>query len=304
MCRTPIAATVAISKDADVIAVDFPRVASIDQFEYWNNEGGARWTKFAARTTTLFIPLTDALLRFAAPQPGEHVLDVGCGTARTTVELAKAVRPGRVMGLDISRVILDAARANVAHSGADNIDLILADASTHTFAEPFDLVFSQFGVMFFDDPVSAFANLHRALKPKGRIAFACWRTMEENPWFAVPFAEAKRFAPPPQPPPPNAPGPLAFADAKRVERILTGAGFSDIEISPRDEQLRFGSLDQLDDAKFMLSRIGPAGRLLDGVDEDSRRAAADAIGIALQKRASESGMFLGSGIWLVAARKR
>jgi SAM-dependent methyltransferase len=279
-------------------------MASIDQFEYWNNEGGTRWTKFAARTTTLFIPLTDALLRFAAPQPSEDVLDVGCGTARTTVELAKAVRPGRVVGLDISSVILDAARANVARSSADNIGLILSDASTHAFTERFDLVFSQFGVMFFEDPVAAFANIRRALKPNGRVAFACWRTLEENPWFSVPFAEAKRFAPPPQPAPPDAPGPLAFADAKRVQRILTDAGFSDIAIEPHDEQLLIGNLDQLGDAKFMLARIGPAGRLLDSVDENARRAAEDAIGIALQKRASESGMHLGSAIWLVSASVR
>lgn len=273
-----------------------------DQCEYWNNEGGARWTKFAARTTTLFIPLTDALLKSAAPQPGERVLDIGCGTARTTVELAKLVQPGRVTGLDISRVILDAARDNVSRSGAGNVELILADAATHAFVEPFDLVFSQFGVMFFDDPVAAFANLRRALKPNGRIAFACWRTLEENPWFSVPLAEAKRFAPPPQPTPPDAPGPLAFADAKRVDRILNEAGFSDIVIVPHDEQLLMGNLDQLDDAKFMLSRIGPAGRLLDAVDENVRRAAEDAIGVALQKRASESGMYLGSAIWLVKAR--
>ncbi|HEY1728800.1 MAG TPA: class I SAM-dependent methyltransferase [Candidatus Baltobacteraceae bacterium] len=273
-----------------------------DQREYWNNEGGARWTKFAASTTTLFIPLTDALLNSADAEPGEHVLDIGCGTARTTVELAKRVRPGPVVGLDISGVILDAARENVARSGVGNVELILADAATHPFAEPFDLVFSQFGVMFFEDPVAAFANLRRALKPHGRLAFACWRTLEENPWFAVPLAEAKRFAPPPQPTPPDAPGPLAFADAKRVERILTDAGFSDIVMAPHDEHLLIGNLDQLADAKFMLSRIGPAGRLLDAVDENVRRAAEDAIGIALQKRASDSGMHLGSAIWLVKAR--
>jgi len=279
-------------------------MAGIDQSEYWNNEGGARWTKFAHRTSALFVPLTEALLRAASPKTGERVLDVGCGTARTTIELAKSVRPGRVTGLDISRVILDAARENVARSGVDNVDLILSDASTHAFGEPFDLVFSQFGVMFFEDPVAAFGNLRRALTPGGRVVFACWRTLEENPWFSVPFAEAKRFAPPPPPAPPDAPGPLAFADSKRVERILADAGFSQITITPHDEQLLIGNLDQLDDAKFMLSRIGPAGRLLDTVDENVRSAAADAIGIALQKRATESGMHLGSGIWLVRARNR
>jgi SAM-dependent methyltransferase len=276
-------------------------MAHVNQFEYWNNEGGARWAKFAERTTALFTPLTARVIDAAAPQPGENVLDVGCGTARTTIALAQRVRPGHVVGLDISRVILDAGRENVERSGANNVELVLADAATHAFPKRFDLVFSQFGVMFFEDPVAAFANLRRALKPNGRVAFACWRTLEENPWFSVPLAEAKRFAPPPVPAPPDAPGPLAFADRKRVERILAEAGFSRIAIVAHDEDLKIGGPDQLDEAKFMLSRIGPAGRLLDSVDESTRRAAEDAIGIALQKRASESGMHLGSGIWIVTA---
>jgi SAM-dependent methyltransferase len=278
-------------------------MAHADQVEYWNNEGGARWTRFAERTATLFVPLTSALLRVAAPQSGEYVLDVGCGTARTSVELAKRVRPGRVLGLDVSSVILDAARANVARAGVDDVELLLGDASTHDFAgDRFDLLFSQFGVMFFSDPVAAFANLRRALKPGGRVAFACWRRIEDNPWFSIPLQEAKRFAPPPEPAPPDAPGPLAFADGNRVERILTEAGFSGIAIEPHDEDLFFGTLDQVDGAKFMLARIGPAGRLLDAVAENVRETAADAIGIALQKRATSTGMYLGSGIWLVTAR--
>lgn len=277
-------------------------MANVDQVEYWNNDGGARWTKFAARTTALFVPLTDALIGFAAPQSGERVLDIGCGTARTTIELAKRVRPGRVVGFDVSRIILDAARENVTHAGVDNVELQLGDASTHDFSrDRFDLLFSQFGVMFFADPPAAFANLRRALKPGGRVTFACWRRLEDNPWFAVPLQEAKRFAPSPEPVPPDAPGPLAFADSQRVERILAEAGFSEIAIKPHDEALFFGALDQVEEAKFMLSRMGPAGRLLMDVSESERDAAADAIGVALQKRASESGMYLGAGIWLVSA---
>jgi SAM-dependent methyltransferase len=280
-------------------------MAQADQVAYWNNEGGARWTQFAERTSTLFIPLTDALMRVATPQSGERVLDVGCGTARTSIELAMRVHPGNgsVLGLDVSRVILDAARGNVARAGVEGVELLLADASTHNFAgDRFDLLFSQFGVMFFSDPVAAFANLRRALKPGGRVAFACWRRLEDNPWFSIPVQEAKRFAPPPEPMPPDAPGPLAFADRNRVERILAEAGFSAIAIEPHDEDLFLGPVDQLDDATFMLARIGPAGRLLDTVDENVREAAADAIRISLQKRATPAGMYLGSGIWLVTAR--
>ncbi len=201
VCRTPTAATVAISKDADVIAVDFPRVASIDQFEYWNNEGGARWTKFAGAYDD---PLHSADRRALARRSS---------AARRSTSLTSAVvrrgqrsssrkRFGPVASWDsISRASSSMLRARTcARSGADDVELILVRCINDTpSAARFDLVFSQFGVMFFSDPVAAFANLRRALKPNGRIAFACWRTMEENPWFSVPFAEAKRFAPPPQP---------------------------------------------------------------------------------------------------------
>src|SRR5204862_328727 len=122
-----------------------------------------------------------------------------------------------------------------------NVEFVQADAQTHAFpASAFDLVFSRFGVMFFADPTAAFANLRSALRPGGRVAFVCWRTLPENPWMAVPLMAALQFLPPPPIPGPEDPGPFAFADRARVERILGGAGFADVALEALDEPLVVG----------------------------------------------------------------
>lgn len=277
-------------------------MASVDQAAYWNNEGGTRWKAAAERTAKIFTPITKALIDAAAPKAGERILDVGFGTGYTVVALSRLVEPGgTVVGVDVSRLLLDVARETLAAAGVRNAELVLADASTHEFGAEFDLLFSQFGLMFFSDPVAAFANLRRALKPDGRMAFACWCEMQANEWFWVPLEAAKRFAPPPEPIPPDAPGPLAFADPKRVERILTDAGFSGVEIRRRDEKLVIG--DDANLAANYAANIGPAGRVLANVDAVTKAAATEAMAAALRDYWTPTGIRLAGSIWLVTARK-
>src|SRR6185369_15072156 len=175
----------------------------------------------------------------AAVAAGERVLDVGCGCGSTTIELARRAGPtGHVVGADISGPMLADARARTAAAGLGNVELVHADAQTHAFPpSAFDLVFSRFGVMFFADPTAAFANLRGALRPGGRLAFVCWRSLPENPWMAVPLMAALQHLPPPTIPGPEDPGPFSFADRGRVERILGGAGWSDVTVTPLDETL-------------------------------------------------------------------
>ena len=279
-------------------------MASIDQVEYWNNEGGARWKAGAERTSEIFEPLREQLLHFSAVQQGERVLDVGCGTGRTTIELAKRVGAhGRVVGLDVSRVLLEVAQEAIAEAKTANVDLVLADAATHDFgADRFDVLFSQFGIMFFAEPVAAFSNLRRALVPSGRVALACWREIEVNPWISLPYEASKRFAPPLEPTPPGAPGPLAFADSKRFERILSDAGFVDVRMKPHDQALLVTTADRLDATANYLANIGLAGRILANVDPKTKTRATTAIREALRERATPTGVYLPSGIWLVSAR--
>ena len=163
------------------------------QIEYWNGPVGERWAKKQSDFDRNMGSLTVKALAFADARPGERVLDIGCGFGTTTMALARSVAPdGRVTGIDISAPMLGAARRRVAEAGLP-IELIEADASVHPFAPRYDLLFSRFGVMFFADPTAAFANLHGALKPKGRLAFVCWRAFAENTWAFAPYKAAENL---------------------------------------------------------------------------------------------------------------
>jgi SAM-dependent methyltransferase len=275
-----------------------------DQIAYWNSDAGVRWTALQQRIDALFAPLTEAALDYAGPNIGEHVLDVGCGCGATVLELAARVGPaGKILGIDVSKVMLDLAAERVRSRQFNNVTLLLADASTHPFEQGVsDLAFSRFGVMFFDNPEKAFANIRRSLKPGGRLAFVCWRTMSENPWFVVPFAAAKPHLPPQKPQEPEAPGPFAFADPDRVRRILGTAGFSDVELIRHDTTMRLAGPNEVELAADFASQIGPVSRALADGEPSARAAAKAAILQELGKHEGPEGILLSASTWLVSAR--
>lgn len=241
-----------------------------DQADYWSTSGQSWATHQAAMDTLLSEPLK-ALAALSAPRPGEQVLDVGCGTGASALALSDYVGPsGRVTALDIAAPLLDMARARGQAEGRSNIDYLLADAQTHAFApDSFDLVFSRFGVMFFDDPVAAFANLRRATRLGGRLAMLCWQGATENPWFMLPMKVAMDRLGRPEPMDPHAPGPMAFKDIDRVTGILRDAGWSAVEGQPIEVDLI--PPQTLSAAADMATTIGPATRLMhekNGTEED------------------------------------
>jgi len=242
--------------------------------------------------------IEDAVLAFAQAKSGMAVLDVGCGTGATSLALAKA--GAKVTGVDISRPMLGLARERAAKAGLP-ITFVEADASTYPFTPDFDLIFSRFGVMFFDAPVAAFANMRKALKAGGRMAFVCWRTPPENPWASSPLLAAKPFLPEQPPPDPLAPGPFAFADAKRMEDILLQSGFSDIRMEKLDAVMTMG-----DDLGLVVSRmlqIGPLSRAVDEVDDAIRAPIAKAVQGALAQFVRPDGEVAPpAACWLVAAK--
>jgi SAM-dependent methyltransferase len=188
--------------------------ANADQAEYWNSPSGQRWITYQEALDRRLAPVTELLLERADVRGGECVIDVGCGTGATTLRLAAAVGAhDSVLAVDISESLLAAARRRCLEGGHANVRLIRADAQTHRFERAcHDLVTSRFGVMFFDDPIGAFRNLARALRPGGRLAFAAWGPLEANPWFALPLQVGVERLGPPQPQPPRAPGPLALSE--------------------------------------------------------------------------------------------
>jgi SAM-dependent methyltransferase len=275
-----------------------------EQIAYWNDEAGTRWTAIQRRTDELFAALTAAAIDSAEPRPGESVLDVGCGCGATVLELARRVgADGRVVGVDVSRPMLELARERVRAERLRAVTLHLADAATYPFREAeFDLAFSRFGIMFFGDPVTAFANIRRALRADGRLAALVWRPLADNPWFAVPLAAAIRHVPPPVPPGPEAPGPMSFADPSRVKRVLSEAGFSAIALQRRDVMMKLSGANELDDAAEFATQVGPASRALAGAAPSVQAAARAAIRDALAGYDGADGVVLPGSVWFVTAR--
>src|SRR5271156_452166 len=253
-----------------------------DEIAYWNNDAGPRWAIFQEQMDRALAPLGARGLQSAAAAPGDAVLDIGCGCGGTSLELAGAIgATGNVAGVDVSQPMLAVAEERARAAGLSNVRFLLADAATEAFGDDmFDLAFSRFGVMFFDDPVRAFSNVRRALRPAGRLVFVCWRDLWANPWFAVPDAAVRPHVPPQPKPDPETPGPLAFADPGRVRGILERAGFEAVRFEAFDASISLGSSSS---ALELLSHIGPASRLLSGVDECARAAALLALGAALRE---------------------
>lgn len=273
-----------------------------DQIAYWNGPGGQRWADRDAAQESLLRPIAEILIDCAGPKPGERVLDVGCGAGATTVMFAKAVAPnGFALGLDVSGPMLGRAR-EVAPKGLP-LDFVLADATVHPL-EPasFDLLASRFGVMFFADPVASFTNLHRALKPSGRVAFACWREPKENPWMMAPLMAVYKHVPKMPPVGPEEPGPFAFASEERVTRILKGAGFVDVAMEPHDLPMDIAIGGGLDAAVDGSLQIGPASRALQDHPPETYAAAKASIRETLAPFLKGQSVALPAAIWIVTAK--
>lgn len=269
-----------------------------DQLAYWNGPGGAQWVAQQDHTDAVLAPIAETLVEHAAPKPGERVLDIGCGCGATTLLLA--ARGGHVTGLDVSAPMLDVARRRGA---GQDIDWVLADASTYEAARPFDLLASRFGVMFFGEPTTAFANLRRAARHGGRLVFACWRPIAENPWMQVPLHAAYAHIPRLPKPDPDAPGPFAFADPDRVTRILTGAGWSPPTFDKLDVALDIAAGGGLDAAVQQATNIGAASRALREAPEELRRAGVAAIRAALEPHVQGKRVALPGAVWVISSMR-
>ena len=276
-------------------------VFSQEQRARWNGIDGEYWTSHQDRLDRTLAPVTAPLLAFAAPRAGSTVIDVGCGCGATTLELARAVGPsGRVLGLDVSGPMLALAAerlrafANTTCMLGDAAELPLRDLGA-------DLIVSRFGVMFFGNPVAAFANLRTGLASGGRLRFACWRPIKENPWLQIPLHAVYEHAPRLPKPEPEEPGPFAFGDPARVTRILTTAGFTAPSFTPLDIQIDISAGGTLEDAVIQSSAMGPAKRALADQPDEVRAAALESIRRALTPYASAAGVKLSGAVWLVAA---
>ncbi|NDW43396.1 class I SAM-dependent methyltransferase [Ruegeria sp. PrR005] len=241
-----------------------------DQAEYWGkSDSGMKWLTFEQQIAASFAPVVDLLLDHAALEPGQRVLDIGCGLGDVTLAAARAVGPtGHALGVDISAPFLD--RARQRSSGMGNVEYALADAQTEPFAPADrDAMISRFGMMFFSDSVAAFANIADALKPGGRMTFAAWGPLAVNPWFYIPHRAATDHLGQPPKVDRNAPGPLAFHDIDRVIGMMAKAGLTEIEAQA--VEMKLTPPGGLTGAAALCTRLGPAARVLahfGGTSED------------------------------------
>ena len=276
-------------------------MVNTDMAEYWNGRPANVWVAEAERFDSMLAPFGLRLLTAAALKPGERVLDVGCGNGAVSLEAARAVgRNGQVTGLDLSAPMLGVARRRAEEKGLD-VSFLQDDAQTASFDQVFDVVVSRFGVMFFDDPESAFANLAKATRQGGRLCFVCWQEMFANEWIAVPAMAMVAHVGIPELPEPGAPGPFALADAQETKGLLESSGWSEVTVEEQRDGMRMGR-DPEDVVAFMLSdEMGR--RVVEGKDPEAVQAGTEAALEALRPYATPEGVVLSGASWLVTAHK-
>jgi ubiquinone/menaquinone biosynthesis C-methylase UbiE len=267
---------------------------------FWNSTMGHAWVSQQAVISDVFTSVTSVSLVAAAAKQGEHVIDIGCGPGDTLLAFARAVGPsGDALGVDVSVPMLEFARHRAAEAGLANVTCALADATTYAF-EPrrANLVYSRFGMMFFDDPIKAFTNIRSGMKMGGRLVFVCFRTMPESPWFRVPIEAARPHVPPQPPVDPLAPGMFSLAREDRLRGVLTEAGFREIALNATDVPIHGKDTTQ---SMAFITQVGPLPALLENASDEQRKRATEAARNALAARIGADGRGLHVGLWLVSA---
>jgi SAM-dependent methyltransferase len=274
------------------------------QAEYWNSPASRAWAEHHERQDRALAGLAVATLGLAAPQSGERVLDIGCGSGSTLLPLAACVgRSGYVLGADISAASIARARERIDAAGLQHADAICADVATHPFAvSSFDLVFSRLGVMFFEDPQAAFLNVHRAMQPGGRLALAVFRPASENPWPSAPFSAVRHLLPLEPPPRPNAPGMFSWGNPTRAKQILESAGFQQVSLTPVDLPYQLAGAGGAAEAAEFALLFGPLTRVLPDLPSEKREQVHSTLQGFFEGYVTPQGVVLPSAFWVVEAQ--
>jgi SAM-dependent methyltransferase len=273
-----------------------------EQIAEWNGALGQRWVTMQREIDRIVMPFGDAALKAAAPQPGERVIDVGCGCGDTSIEIARIVgEAGAVLGIDVSQPMLEVARSSGALAKCTHLAFRDGDASEAELPENTDLLFSRFGVMFFSQPIQAFSHLRKSLRRGGRCVFVCWRAPRDNAWAMTPLSAARTaLGVTPPPADPHAPGPFAFADEERLRAILSDAGFGAIDVQRFDAALFLGATPR--SAAEGAVQIGPVSRFVRESGVEHLPIILDAVERALAPLAAPDGhVSLNGSTWIVSA---
>jgi SAM-dependent methyltransferase len=271
--------------------------SNAEQARAWDGDEGAYWAEHALRFDRAMAAYHGAFMAACGIARGERVLDIGCGTGQATRDAAAAARPGPALGVDLCGRMIELARQLAASQDIGNASFEQADAQIYPFpAGSFDVAISRTGTMFFGDPVAAFTNIGRALRPGGRLVMLAWQGPGPNEWVRelTSALAAGRTLPAP---PPDAPGPFALADPGRTSTLLASAGFSDVRLDALHGPMWFGS-DPDDAHRFVL---GLLGWMLDGLDDTGRERALNALRATVTAHAGTDGITFASAAWLIRA---
>jgi SAM-dependent methyltransferase len=278
-----------------------PEQINADQHTFWNGQGGRTWVARQEHTDITLAPVSEALLALAAARPGERVLDVGCGCGASTLDIARAVGPsGRVAAFDISGPMLAEGQKRAEGGGIANVDWQEADPAAAALGG-YDLLVSNFGMMFFGDPVAAFAHMRSSARPGSRMVFVCWRPVTENPWMKVPMDAVSPQLPPRPKAVPHAPGMFAFADPERVAELLTAAGWAPPRIDSLDLDLDIAAGRGLEEAVVQSTQIGVVNSWLRGQPAEVVAAAIASIREAFKVHLDGASVRLPGAMWLVSS---
>ena len=271
-----------------------------EQTKRWNSAPGHAWVEMQTVLDETFTPLETLLVDAVAAASPARVLDVGCGTGATTLAVARRIAPtDGCIGVDISEPMIATARARAEREGV-NVTFICANAQEHAFdSASVDMLISRFGVMFFDDPVRAFANLRRAARRGADLRFIVWRSAAENPFMTTAERTAAPLLPnlPPRKPD-NAPGQFAFANAEHVAGILKQSGWTEIDIQSLDVVCTFPEQELV----RYLTRLGPVGLALQDADDDTRARVIEAIRPSFDPFIDAANVRFVAACWMIGAR--
>ena len=274
-----------------------------DQIAYWNGQTGQKWVRDADRLDALLRPFSDAVLETVSLVEGERVLDIGCGAGALTIAAAsQAGAKHGAIGIDVSKPLLSLAEHRAISLSAP-ASFKEVDAADYQSDHPADALISRFGVMFFADPVAAFANLRGNVRPGGRMTFACWQSLAENDWARAPLdAALPLLSVPPQPSPPGSPGPFAFADQDLIGSILRNSSWNDIDIQAWNGPVTLPG-DTLQEVAGFMVELGPVARLVKEAGIDLSRVEDALIDNLSNHRDSRNGrVTMPAAAWIVSAK--
>ncbi|MEN8652206.1 class I SAM-dependent methyltransferase [Streptomyces sp. 21So2-11] len=275
------------------------RLVNTAQAEAWNGYEGEQWARSQDRWDAVNDGFNQPLLDAAGIADTDYVLDVGCGAGRTTRLAARRANRGNALGLDLSGPMLEKARDSALREGVENISFVQGDAQVHAFdAEGFDAVISRYGVTFFADPVAAFANLHRALRSGGQLAFICAAEAEANEWLEA-LASLEGILPLGGFGRPGGPGMFSLTDPDRIRTLVTAGGFAEVDVQRIAVPGKWGA-DAADAAAFLLGS-GPGRHLLSQVGPQQQTQARQALTATLRRHEADGAVWLRSSSWLVTA---